>query len=607
MKNILSKKTALIIAFFIFTYVIYFSFGFHHLSEFITADEHLWLYKRIPQYWHSLADGNFKGTRINDKPGVTTALISGIGMLWENNPENFDSGDYFPPDETRREKMEKMLFKFRLPVLIFNGFFALYFYWIIKKITGNIWISLLSFSLILLSPILLGISQIVNPDSFLQIFLPAAILTFLAFLITKEKKFIFLTGLMLAFSLLSKYSATILYPFFFLLIILYYLFCKKDFEKAIEKKEVLYYLAGYCAIVVISMAIFAVFMPASFVKPDYLLSGTINYPGLMNIMIPVFVTSALMIADSFFFRSRYLNLIMGVARPAKKYFQFLLFAFIALVFLINLADYNFLGDALKLNLMPFDARQDDEFAEKISLAKKILLEFRQLVFSIQPFALIVLLWLWIKGSFKKIPYNFLVLCLSLFIIVYYAGVISKNLLANIRYSISLYPLIMVLGAVGIWDIFNVIKKKFNPAWILLGAIFLSAASLWLTKPFYFNYTNSLLPEKYIITGAWGYGGYEAAEFLNNLPDAQNLTAWSDYGGVCEFFSGSCVSAYKYNPEIHKINYYVITRRGTIVVRQKGAPEKILAGSPVWELDINNRPENFVKIYKAEDLETQLPN
>ncbi len=598
MKNILPKKTALIIALFALAYVIYFSFGFYHLSKFITADEHLWLYKRIPQYWNSLATGDFKGTRINDKPGVTAALISGIGMLWEKNPEKFDSGNYFSPDETRREKMENMLLKFRLPVLIFNGFFALYFYWIIKKITGNSWLSLLSFSLILLSPVLLGISQIINPDSFLHIFLPAAILTFLAFLIKKEKKFIFLTGLMLAFSLLSKYVAAVLYPFFFALIILYYLFRKKDSEKAIEKKGIFYHLAGYYAIIIISMAVFAIFMPASFVKPKYLLNGTINYPGLINIMIPVFIASALITADFLFFKSRHLNLILNAARPVKKYFKFLLFAFIAFVFLINLINYNFLGDALKLNLTPFDARQDDEFAEKISLAKKILLEFRQLAFSIQPFALIALLWLWIKGSFKKIPCNFLVLCLSLFIAVYYAGVISKNLLANIRYSISLYPLIMILAAAGIWDISNTIKKKFNPAWMLLGAIFLSAASLWLAKPFYFNYISSFLPNKYIITGAWGYGGYEASEYLNNLPDAKNLTVWSDYGGVCEFFSGSCVSSYKYNPEVHKINYSVITRRGTIVNRQKGAPEKILAGNPVWELDINGRPENFVKIYKA---------
>lgn len=600
MKNILSKKTALAIAFFLFAYVLYFSFGFYHLSKFITADEHLWLYKRIPKYWNSLAAGGFKGTRINDKPGVTVALISGVGMLWEKNPEKFDSGDYFRPDETRREKMEKMLLKFRLPVLIFNGFFALYFYWIIKKITGNHWFSLLLFSLILLSPILLGISQIINPDSFLQIFLPAAILTFLAFLTTKEKKFIFLTGLMLAFSLLSKYAAAILYPFFFALIILYYLFRKKDSEKNIEKKEVLYHLAGYYAIIAISMATFAVFMPASFIKPEYLLEGTINYPGLMNLMVPAFAISALIIIDCFFFGLSYLNLILAAAHSVKKYFKFLLFAFIALVFLINLANYNFLGDALKLNLMPFDARQDEEFAEKIPLAKKILLEFRQLVFSVQPFALIALLWLWIKGSFRKIPCGFLVLCLSSFIIVYYAGAISKNLLANIRYSISLYPLIMILGAVGIWDIFNTIRKKTNPAWILLGAIFLSAVSLWLTKPFYFNYTSSLLPEKYIVTGAWGYGGYEAAEYLNNLPDARNLTVWSDYGGFCEFFSGSCVSAYKYNPEIHKIDYYIITRRGTIVNQQKKAFEKPLIGNPVWRLDINNRPENFVKIYKAEE-------
>lgn len=593
MPNSKLKINIAFILLFLLVYAIYFSFGFYHLSKFITADEHLWLYKRIPQYWHSLADGNLKGTKINDKPGITVALISGIGMLWEKNPEKFDSGDYFSSDENRQKKMEQMLLKFRLPVLIFNGIFAFYFYWIIKKITDNAWLSLLSFSLILLSPILLGISQIINPDSFLWIFLPAAILTFLVFLKTEEKKFIFLTGLTLAFALLSKYAAAILYPFFFALIILHYIFREKD----VEKKEALYHLAGYYAIIAISMATFAFFMPASFIKLKYLLEGTINYPGLMNLMIPIFAASALILADFFFFGLHCFNLFLSATRSVKKYFKFLLFVFIALVFLINLVDYNFLGDVLKLNLIPFDVRDENIFARESSLAKKIILEFRQLTFSIQPFILLAVLWFWIKGFFKKIPEEFLVLCFSLFIIIYYAGVISKDLLANIRYSIPLYPLIMILGAIGIWDIFNIIKKRFNPIWLLLSVILLSAVSLWLIKPFYFNYTSSLLPKKYIITGAWGYGGYEAARFLNNLPSAKNLTVWSDYGGFCEFFSGSCVNAYKYNPEIHKIDCYVVTRRGTIVNKQKKAFEKPLTGKLIWELYIDGRPDNYVKIYK----------
>ena len=67
-------------------------------------------------------------------------------------------------------------------------------------------------------------------------------------------------------------------------------------------------------------------------------------------------------------------------------------------------------------------------------------------------------------------------------------------------------------------------------------IFSSVKEIKGIYPFYFNYTNELLPKNDIITTAWGYGGYEAAKFINNLSDDPKSTiVWTDYGGVCSFF------------------------------------------------------------------------
>ena len=60
-------------------------------------------------------------------------------------------------------------------------FFA-YSFRIIKKITGNEWIALFSATGILLSPILLGMSQIVNPDSLFWIFASSSFFSFSAYL-----------------------------------------------------------------------------------------------------------------------------------------------------------------------------------------------------------------------------------------------------------------------------------------------------------------------------------------------------------------------------------------------------------------------------------------
>ncbi|MEI9967005.1 MAG: hypothetical protein WDN67_05300 [Candidatus Moraniibacteriota bacterium] len=71
----------------------------------------------------------------------------------------------------------------------------------------------------------------------------------------------------------------------------------------------------------------------------------------------------------------------------------------------------------------------------------------------------------------------------------------------------------------------------------------------------------------MVTGAWGYGGYEAAQVLNALPNAKNLVVWSDYDGFCPFFVGKCMrgtTVKKYGAGDYRgIDYFVMTRRGKL--------------------------------------------
>jgi hypothetical protein len=233
--------------------------------------------------------------------------------------------------------------------------------------------------------------------------------------------------------------------------------------------------------------------------------------------------------------------------------------------------------------------------------------------------------LWFKSLFKFGKENFLVITLSAFVIIFELAVIQERLLNIVRYNIVVYPALATLAAIGIYEFFSSRHfLKTSRSLATLAILGLSFISLWMIKPFYLNYTNGLLPEKYIISDAWGYGGYEAAEYLNSLPNAEKSAVWSDRSGVCEFYLGKCIKSECVLPEGYdKFNYYVLTRRGRILhiknpssyyknsrkedYRQCQKRPEIFddiekkydfTEEPVKKWLIGGRPENYIKIFEA---------
>ena len=141
--------------------------------------------------------------------------------------------------------------------------------------------------------------------------------------------------------------------------------------------------------------------------------------------------------------------------------------------------------------------------------------------------------------------------------------------------------------------------------VFAGTIIISITSLWQIKAFYFNYTSGLLPQQYLITDAWGYGGYEAAKYLNSLPEAKNMHIWSDYNGVCLFFNGRCEANYltmknirKRSESVPNFDYFVSSRRGSILSHNlwESLPKEY-GSQLIQESIIGGRSENFIRIYK----------
>ncbi|EKE11938.1 MAG: hypothetical protein ACD_14C00064G0003, partial [uncultured bacterium] len=145
-------------------------------------------------------------------------------------------------------------------------------------------------------------------------------------------------------------------------------------------------------------------------------------------------------------------------------------------------------------------------------------------------------------------------------------------------------------------------------------VLLSSISLIASKPFYLSYASSLLPkENYLDVKDMGPGSYESAQYLNSLPDAENLTIWTDKKGVCNFFKGSCYGDLSYDElEGVSLDYVVVSwgrkSRTTSMVRSSRrlsisetfnfAKYYDQKENVIYELLINDRPGQYIKIIKV---------
>lgn len=610
MKNFLAKYKFILLL--LIPLALYFAFGSYHLTKFETADEHYWygnpIDGRIHDYWRAIANFDLMRTRINDKPGITLAWVSGLGMLTEGNPEErvIERGSFYRVFDPKRS--EEINLAFRLPLFIFNGLFIFYFFWVIRKLTENDWIALLASTLILLNPILLGISRIVNPDSMLWVFSAASILSFMLYLRNGRLREVAFTALFLGLALLSKYAAVILFPFYFALIGFHFLYNYEAWGQEQLSRKVLRNIGVFWFIVIEAVTVFAFLMPAVFLEINFLYKGTFGFRGSNTVaaLLTMFVgANAFLISDAVFLRSRILGWILRRLQWTRRLIRQAVFLALAGLFLLALVNWSFGGNFLGVKDVAFDAGREPVFTGA-KLWHKILLEFRPMVFSLTPLVLFTVILYWVWSAIKRSAYESHAFVLSFFLLVFYAGVVSQKLLVHIRYSAILYPLLMTLAAMGLYELLRFEKMREGYKLVAFaGVIACSVVNLALIQPFYFNYQNNLLPKSHSFAGAWGYGGYEAAQYLNALPDARHLTVWTDYTGFCSFFVGRCTKATEVNKAkpTDQIDYFVTTRRGSIQNRKLWKKLKLENDERiVWELLIDGREKNYIRVMKANFVE-----
>ncbi len=580
-------------------------FSTKNIGNFAAVDEPLWTFDRIPGYWKNISEGDFNNTAISDKPGITVALLSGIGLL-QVDPSNYESRGAQPlaNDITVMNKA------FRLPIAIFCALSLFFFYFLLEKLLGKK-IALLSTSLIALSPPIVGMSRIINPDALLWVFAPLTLLSYFVFLKNRTRAMLFAIGTMLGLSLLTKYVSNILIIFILVAIFIEaILTCEKLSTREKYKKYFSQMLADFGSILAIALSIFYVLFPAAWQKPSKLFYATLGSQAFAPVATAFLLILTVILADTFIFKNAFLRPIVVFLNKKKIYF----IRSLSLIFTISTA---FVFVDVYLGMKPFDFQEILSSPKTSSLSIASLgiftANFYPLIFTVIPVTILGILYATtnIFRNFKLLAEEKLVsLYLITFVLLYYLATTVSGVSATIRYQIVLFPLLGILAGIGISQISDKISKKYSYTAMLSIVFFSGIWALTSTAPHYLGYVSSLLPKKYFVdVKDMGDGSYEAAQFLNSLPGADKLFVWTDKKGVCNFFVGECDS-FSASEEFraNKIDYFIISsgrksRSSNIFRSRISNPydfnEIYNSEDYLHEIIINQRPGNYVRVLEAQ--------
>lgn len=614
------------------------TFGTFHLGQFETTDEHLWKYDRIGRYFEAWAQGDWEATYVNDKPGITVALFAGLGLLVEPHPEQNERRSLAPEDNRLFEayasdQSAKTNLHFRLPVLVTTLVVLALSIILIGLVFQRASIALLAGLSLVGSPILLGIAQIVNPDSFFWLFGLLAFLGFLGFLFRGQYRFVALAGVAAGLALLSKYTAFLLFPLMALTLLGSYLFLADQERFRLTRQTIARQVLALVAIGLIAILVFALFLPAVWSEPSLFLKGLSQF--FQARYWPFFIMG-LGFCSAFGFGLWRLTSDTRLARwqsLAHQWSQPILQVvggvFILLVMLVltnawtgqalspveALRDAAYTNEPQAFNFRPVLEKQQSIIGHWFKLT---LMESAPLFFSLTPLTLFLLI-LGVVGCFRRWfdgRTQMLLFALFSFTLFYLTMTYVAKVVTNARYLILLYPLLALAAGL----VLDALIRRFIPtAWhkqaILAAGTFLlimSSLTFWSIKPFYFSYTSFFLPQDQSIHDSWGHGSYEAAQYLNRQPNAPELIIWSNSDTVCRFFVGKCLRSRRIDLATVTPDYFVMSKRGIIKVRNQPVLEnnpwperdtpyyvsKIQTQSD-WRLDILGRPDNFISIVRFE--------
>jgi hypothetical protein len=516
------------------TVIVFMGFGVIHLGQFMTVDEPKWFETRVPQFYDSLVEEDWAGTYTNDKPGVITSVLSNTVNLF------VDRNSYSPQD------LPDYLFWWRLPLVIIGALSLIPIYNYLKRLfSRNTAITVVV--LLGMSPTIIGMSQVVNPDATLWSTAFLSFITFMLYMKSSKQKYILISGLFFGLGLLSKYFISIFYLLYFAVIYLEYLTKHKDPSVLIQR------FMDLSKLVFFSLLVYTVFFPATWFDYRQILLGSLGSE-LIRTGFPIIAGAVgLVIGELVIFNGRLSSWIAKRVDLSRLFTGTLILAAIlavAALVINSLNGYRYF-DLDSFLWVEFQRRNAD-----------ILKTFGgSLYTTIFVLTLPVLAGLFItfhnlfKDRFNHIE-KLTILSSVAIIVMFIGGSAIGGFVATGRYQVMLIPLYILIAA------FAVEKLVRAKGWIP-GIAAVSLLTLISTTPFYINYQNEVSDRSIVVNDSWGMGGYELAKKLNSLPGAENIRVWSDREGFNEFFVGKAYWRGTDNPfdSTLEIDYLILSKGG----------------------------------------------
>lgn len=590
----------------------FFFFGLHDLTRFAAVDEPLWLDGRIGKFWKHLSEQAMDKTLVSDKPGITVTLLTGPGLLVAE-PKNYRDTRYEFEAKHPGTTIEDLYLAFRLPLLIAITLLLPFFYILLVPLVGTS-AALFGYSAITLSPILIGMSKIVNPDSLLFVFAPLSLLAYLVFLEKRVWRYLFFSGVFLGLALLTKYVANILIVYFFALSFLYPLW-KRD-----EPLSLNFLFQVFLLWLGTGLATLYLFVPAFWIDPSLLLSSTLLSQAFEKVAFLFITLIFLAFVDQVFLQGRRSTALLEALKRKSELIGKLLLGTSALIF-----GFVLLNGLLGMPWIDFgEVLASPKNSKLHGLVFVYLSNFYPLVFGSVPLVLLgmgTLLWRsWRTMGRMQSSLERLTLAILFFILLYSLGSTINGVALINRYQIMLYPLFALLGGIGLSLLLAplIAKIKLSPLSPALNHLSVVIVSLALAlspllTPFPLSYASILLPKQFTIDlKDMGAGSYEAAEYLNQLPNARETAIWTDKSGVCKFYVGPCIDGFNLaRLKAHSVRYLVLSSGRESRTQNRFVPkpdlidkegEPILLNTyyqrhdPLHEIKINGRSDQTVKIF-----------
>ena len=458
--------------------------------------------------------------------------------------------------------------------------------------------------------------------------MPLTILSYFNYIKSKDKRYIYSTGILLGLSLLTKYVSNILIIFFLGLIFLDYFLNNKKIGDA--SQYVKRSLLDLGKIVIIALVTFTILFPAVWVKPEKLLDATLLSEAFESTWQYFVGLIVLLVADLLILKSKIFERLLSLLVKARRIIGIAIASLFIASIVITIV--NVYAKMPWFNFESIVASPKSAYNSNGFLAV-FLSGFYSSTFGISIVVVIAILiaafYIFKKDAFSKIS-NQVVFCFIIFIMLYYLGSTVNDVATTVRYQIALFPLYFIIAATGISFVISFLIKKYKKDNLIIYTLLILISltlitTLYKIKPFYFSYASNLLPPQYVLNlKDMGDGNYEAAEYLNILEGAENLYVWTDKRGVCYFFRGHCTSTLDYKRYItsgeNNFDYFIATTgkraQNTRQVLSKMAmkPDYLIRfdklytfENPDLQINLGGRESNFVKVIKSDKIDVSYSN